>query len=414
MQKRVVVTGLGILSPIGSNLKDFCENLRNGISGIRKITHFDASTYPSQIAGEIKDLDPLNHLSPRFINKTDRFTQLGVIATKLALQDSHLELQKIDLNRIGVVIGTSIGGLSVAEEQHTIFLEKGYKRINPFMQTSVFPSSCSSHIALYFNFHGSAETISTACASSNSAVGHAMGRIFSGDCDIVVTGGSDAAITPFILGSFCSLRLVSRKNEEPEKACKPFSKDRDGFALSEGCGILILEELEHALRRDAFIYGELLGYGATCDAHHITSSAPDAVYASMAMEKALKNANIDRTEIDYINCHGSATPSNDPIETLAIKKTFREKAYEIPISATKSMVGHTMGACGSIELVACFIMLQHGFIHPTINYNTPDPDCDLFYVPNHAIEKQLNRIMSISLGYGGQNSVIVLQRFKSL
>jgi len=411
MKRRVVVTGLGLLSSIGWNLKDFTENLRMGKSGIRKITSFDASTYPSQIAGELYNFDPLDHLSPRFINKTDRFTQHGVIAAKQALKDANLDLEKTDRSRIGVCIGTSIGGLGVAEEQHSIFLEKGFRRINPFMQTSVFPSSCSSHISLYFKLHGPSESVSTACASSNSAVGIAMQRIQRGECDIALAGGSDAAITPFILGSFCSLRLVSRCNDNPENACKPFSRDRDGFALSEGSGILILEEAEHAMARDAFIYGELLGHASTCDAYHITSPNPDATYTALAMENALKNAGIDSQEIDYINAHGSATPTNDSIETLSYKKVFGERAYRIPVSSTKSMVGHTMGACGSIELIACFVMLQHKFIHPTINYSVPDPDCDLFYVPNESIEQQVDTILSNSLGYGGQNSVIILRRF---
>jgi 3-oxoacyl-[acyl-carrier-protein] synthase II len=336
---------------------------------------------------------------------------LGVIAAQQAIRDANLGVSKEESTRIGVVIGTSIGGLGVAEEQHALFLEKGYKRINPFMQTSVFTSSCSSYIAMYFNLHGPAESVSTACASSNTAVGLGMQRIRSGECDVVLAGGSDAAITPFILGSFCVLRLVSRRNEEPSKACKPFSLDRDGLVLSEGSAVLVLEEATHALKRNAQIYGELIGYGASCDAYHITSPHPDATYAVMAMEKAVQDAGIDRNEIEYINAHGSATEINDRVESMAINEVFGKRGSGLPVSATKSMIGHTMGACGSLELAACFLMLQHGYIHPTINHSEADPECNINCVPNESMDLQVTTMMSNSFGYGGQNSVIILRRF---
>jgi len=410
MNKRVVVTGLGIISPIGCNLKDFHKSLKDGKSGISTITRFDVNSFPSRIGGEIKDCNPRDHLKPKFVRNTDRFTQIGTIAAQNAIQDANLTLDELDKVRIGITMGTSIGGLGVGEDQHALFLEKGYKKINPFMQTSVFPSSCSSHIALYFDLHGPAETISTACSSSNSAIASAMQRFRYGGCDIMIAGGADVAITPFILGSFCALRMVSKRNDEPEKACRPFSKDRDGIVLSEGSAVLILEELTHALKRNAFIYGELIGYGTTCDAYHITTPYPNADYAALAMEKAFKDAGINKDQVDYINAHGSATSLNDLVETRIIKKYFGKRAYDIPISATKSMMGHAMGAGGAIELAACFLMLQNDFIHPTINYTVPDPECDLFYVPGKAIDRRVNTIMSNSFGYGGQNSIIILQR----
>lgn len=411
-KKRVVVTGLGVISPVGSGKEKFWENLTAGNSGIGPITKFDASEMPTRIAGEVKDFNVLDFIDKKEARRMDLFTQYAVSAAKMAVNDSKLDLEKVDLTRVGVILGSGIGGISTLEEQHKVLLEKGPSRVSPFMTPMMIVNMAAGQISIHLGAKGPNFTVVTACASGTNAIGDAFKYIQRGDADIVLTGGTESSITPLSFAGFCSMKALSTRNDEPTKASRPFDKKRDGFVMGEGSAILVLESLEHALKRNAPIYAEVLGYAATADAHHITAPAPDGEGAARAMALAIQDAQIKPSDIDYINAHGTSTELNDKYETLAIKDVFGEASKNVLISSTKSMTGHLLGAAGAIELAAVCLAIKDDIVPPTINYEYPDPDCDLDYVPNKARKKVINYAMSNSLGFGGHNASIVLSKFK--
>ncbi|NLW24184.1 MAG: beta-ketoacyl-ACP synthase II [Clostridia bacterium] len=411
-KKRVVVTGLGVISPVGSGKEKFWENLIAGNSGIGPITKFDASEMPTRIAGEVKDFNVLDFIDKKEARRMDLFTQYAVSAAKMAVNDSKLDLEKVDLTRVGVILGSGIGGISTLEEQHKLLLEKGPSRVSPFMTPMMIVNMAAGQISIHLGAKGPNFTVVTACASGTNAIGDAFKYIQRGDADIVLTGGTESSITPLSFAGFCSMKALSTRNDEPTKASRPFDKKRDGFVMGEGSAILVLESLEHALKRNAPIYAEVLGYAATADAHHITAPAPDGEGAARAMALAIQDAQIKPSDIDYINAHGTSTELNDKYETLAIKDVFGEASKNVLISSTKSMTGHLLGAAGAIELAAVCLAIKDDIVPPTINYEYPDPDCDLDYVPNKARKKVINYAMSNSLGFGGHNASIVLSKFK--
>lgn len=408
-RRRVVITGLGVIAPNGIGKDAFWKALKEGRSGIRKITRFDASSYPSQVAGEINGFDPTDYMNPKSARRMDRFAQFATAAARMAVEDAQLKIEKENCEKMGTIVGTAMGGYEFAEFQHGILLEKGLSRVSPFLLIAVFPSACSAQVALEFGLKGICETISMACASGTASVGNASETIRNGKMDIMIAGGSDATVTPLILASLCRGNSVSTYNHMPEKASRPFDKNRDGFVLGEGAGMVVLEELNHALDRGAHIYAEIVGYATTCDAYHMTNPLPNAKEASRAMKIALREASLDPKEVDYINAHGTSTPLNDKIETLAIRNVFGPYAYSLPVSSIKSMIGHLQGGSGAAEAIACCLAIEHGIIPPTINYENPDPECDLDYVPNKARKKNLNVVLSNSFGFGGANAVLILR-----
>lgn len=410
MKRRVAITGIGMLTPIGITEEEYWNSLIEGKSGISRVTHFDPKDFSCQIAGEIKNFNPADYLDSKKIRRQDRFVQFAIIASKDAMEDSGLDLVKEDPRRIGVIFGSGIGGLSSIEKQFQILLQKGPRKVSPFLIPMMITNMAAGEIAITFNFQGPNYAISSACATSAHAIGDAFRLIECGDADIILTGGSEAAITPLGYAGFCSIKAFSLRNDEPEKASRPFDRERDGFVMSEGAGVIILEEWNHATSRGAKIYGELMGYGATDDAYHITAPSPDGESPAMAIKNALDDAGVNPSEVDYINAHGTSTQLNDKIETLAIKKVFGDYAYKIPISSTKSMTGHLLGAAGAIELISTLLSMQKSLIHPTINYEYPDPDCDLDYVPNKPREKGIEIAISNSLGFGGHNATLVVKK----
>jgi len=411
MKKRVVITGVGVVSPIGIGKDNFLNALLEGKSGAGRITYFDVSSYSSQIACEVKDFNPECYVDKKKIKRTDKFVQFALAAAKMAIEDSKLDLTKEDMSRIGVIIGSGIGGVETIEAEYKVLIEKGPKRVSPFLIPMEIINMASGEIAIEYGFTGPNYGVVSACASSNNAIGDALRLIRYGDADVIITGGSEAGITPLSLAGFCSARALSQRNDQPEKASRPFDKNRDGFVMGEGAGIIVLETLEHAINRNAKIYAELCGYGATDDAYHITAPHPNAESAIRAMQIALIDSDTKPEEVDYINAHGTSTQLNDKTETFAIKKVFGERAYKIPISSTKSMTGHLLGAAGAIELIATILCMEKGYVHPTINYEEPDPECDLDYVPNKARQYQINCAISNSLGFGGHNAVLLIKRF---
>jgi len=411
MKKRVVITGVGVVSPIGIGKDNFLNALLEGKSGAGRITYFDVSSYSSQIACEVKDFNHECYVDKKKIKRTDKFVQFALAAAKMAIEDSKLDLTKEDMSRIGVIIGSGIGGVETIEAEYKVLIEKGPKRVSPFLIPMEIINMASGEIAIEYGFTGPNYGVVSACASSNNAIGDALRLIRYGDADVIITGGSEAGITPLSLAGFCSARALSQRNDQPEKASRPFDKNRDGFVMGEGAGIIVLETLEHAINRNAKIYAELCGYGATDDAYHITAPHPNAESAIRAMQIALIDSDTKPEEVDYINAHGTSTQLNDKTETFAIKKVFGERAYKIPISSTKSMTGHLLGAAGAIELIATILCMEKGYVHPTINYEEPDPECDLDYVPNKARQYQINCAISNSLGFGGHNAVLLIKRF---
>jgi len=411
MERRVVVTGLGAVTPIGNNTKDFWKSICEGKSGVRRIQSFDASIFASQIAGEVKDFDATPFIDPKELKRMAHFTQYAVVASKEAVADAGLDLTKENLERIGVIIGCGIGSLQVMEEQHLVLIEKGPKRCSPFLIPMLILNMAPGQVSIQLGLKGPNSAIATACASGSHAIGEAYELIQRGDADVMVTGGTEAAVTRLAISGFCALRALSTRNNEPEKASRPFDAQRDGFIMAEGSGIVILEELEHAKKRGAKIYAEFAGYGMTGDAYHITAPCPDGDGAARAMKIAMEDAKLPLNAVDYINAHGTSTDLNDKVETLAIKRVFGEHAKKLAVSSTKSMTGHLLGAAGGVEAVACILALKDNILPPTINYEHPDPDCDLDYVPNHARQAKLNVVMSNSLGFGGHNAVIVMKRF---
>jgi len=411
MERRVVVTGVGIVSPIGVGVEEFKEALFEGKNGVRRITHFDPSLYRSQMAGEVRGLDLKKYLSPKQMRRMDRFTQLGMIAAKEAIEQSGIDFNKENLNKIGVLVGSGVGGLSTIEKEQTVLLQKGPQKVSPFLVPMLITDITSAQIAIEYRFSGPNFSISTACATGTHSIGEAFKIIRRGDAEVMITGGTEAAITPLGLAGFCSMKALSTRNEEPEKASRPFDRERDGFVIGEGAGIVVLEELERAKKRKAPVLGEIVGFGMSADAYHITQPIADGRGIRKAMKEALNDAKISIEEIDYINAHGTSTPFNDSVETQAIKSLFKENAYQIPVSSTKSMTGHLLGATGGVELIACLLAINEETLPPTINYENPDPQCDLDYVPNEARETKVKVAISNSMGFGGHNAVLVVKRF---
>ena len=409
MERRIVVTGMGAVTPLGMGVEATWEGLRSGRSGISKISHFDASDFSSQIAGEVDGFDPADWLEPREVRHTDRFTQFAVAAAKMAVDDAGLDFERIDRDRVGVLIGSGIGGTATWEEQHRILMAKGPGRVSPFFIPMIILDMASGRVAMVFGVRGPNLGLATACATSAHAIGEASEIVKRGDAEAMIAGGSEAAVSPLAVAGFCSMRALSRRNDEPERASRPFDRDRDGFVMAEGAGVVVLEELEHAKRRGAQIHGEVIGYGTSGDAYHITQPSPDGYGMALAMESALRDAKISPDDVDYINAHGTATPTGDPAETLALKKVFGDRARSIPCSSTKSITGHLLGAAGAVELIACLLSIRDGVIAPTINLDTPDPECDLDYVPLEARAQAVKVAMSNSFGFGGHNAILIVR-----
>jgi 3-oxoacyl-[acyl-carrier-protein] synthase II len=410
-EKRVVVTGLGAVTPFGEGVDLFWESLIQGKSGMRPITHFDASAFETRFAAEVPGFDPEKYLDRKEVRKVDRFIQIALAASQMALNDSGLVLQGDLAERMGILIGAGLGGLQTIEDFHTVLVTKGPQRVSPFFIPKLIANMAPGYISMYFGLKGPNESIVTACATGNHSIGHALRIVQRGDAPAMLCGGAEAVITPMGVSGFNALKALSTRNDAPEKASRPFDRDRDGFVIGEGAGILVIEDAEHALARGARIYAEICGFGSSGDAYHITAPSPDGDGAARCMKMALDDAGIPPAGIGYINAHGTSTKINDHMETLAIKKVFGEHAYRIPISSIKSMIGHLLGGAGGVEAVASIKVIQQGVIPPTINYETPDPDCDLDYVPNHARRAVVDAVISNSFGFGGTNAALVFRRF---
>jgi 3-oxoacyl-[acyl-carrier-protein] synthase II len=412
MSKRVVVTGMGAITPLGNDVDSFWNNIRNGKSGIDKIKRFDASEFDARIAGEVKDFDPQDYMDRKEARRMDRFTQYAMAATKMAMNQAGLDGEKVNPRRFGVIIGSGIGGIETLENQGNILHTKGPKRVSPFFVPMMIGNMAAGQISIAFGAKGLNLTVLTACASATNAIGEAFRSIRQGYSDVVITGGSEAPITPLALAGFCSMKALSTRNEDPQAACRPFDLDRDGFVMGEGAGILVLESYEHAVKRGATILAEVAGYGLTADAYHITAPAPEGEGGARAMEEALEDAGMTPESIDYINAHGTSTPYNDKFETMGIKSVFGQHAEKLAVSSTKSMTGHLLGAAGGIEAIICVKAIEDQFIPATINYQTPDPECDLDYVPNEGRSAKVNAVLSNSFGFGGQNATIIIKKFE--
>jgi len=412
MKNRVVITGIGPVTPVGIGKNQFWQSLIQGKCGVNRISYFDAEKYPTKIAAEVKDFDYANYISTKEANRMDKSTQFSIVAAMLALEDSKLKITEKDSYSTGVIIGSGIGGIGTFEKQHKILLEKGPGRVSPFFVPMMISNISAGEIAIKIGAKGPNGVITTACASSTHALGIALKLLQQGDAQIIISGGTEAAISPMALAGFCKMRALSTQNDHPRNASKPFDKERDGFIMGEGAGILILETLQHAKERNANIYAEIFGFGMTADAYHITAPAPEGEAAAKAIEIALKDAKIKPSQINYINAHGTSTPLNDKLETLAMKRVFGEYAYDLKISSIKSMTGHLLGASGGVEAISTALTIKNDIIPPTINYNSPDPDCDLDYVPNKSEKKIVDYAISNSFGFGGHNGVIVLGKYK--
>ena len=412
MKNRVVITGLGPVTPVGIGKNKFWQSLIQGKCGIDRISYFDTEKYPTKIAAEVKDFDYTNYISIKEANRMDKSTQFSIVAAMLALEDSKLKITEKDSYSAGVIIGSGIGGIGTFEKQHKILWEKGPGRVSPFFVPMMISNISAGEIAIKIGAKGPNGVITTACASSTHALGMAFKLLQHGDAQIIISGGTEAAISPMALAGFCKMRALSTQNDHPKKASKPFDRERDGFIMGEGAGILILETLQQAKGRNANIYAEIFGFGMTADAYHITAPAPEGEAAAKAMEIALKDAKIRPSQIDYINAHGTSTPLNDKLETLAVKRVFGKHAYNLKISSNKSMTGHLLGASGGVEAISTALTIKNDIIPPTINYNSPDPECDLDYVPNKSEKKIVDYAISNSFGFGGHNGVIVLGKYK--
>ncbi len=411
-KRRAVVTGMGIISPIGSTLEEYCDSLKKGRSGVGEIGSFDTSRFDCHIAAEVRDFSPEKYINPKEIKRMDRFTQFAVAAAKDAVVNTALNLEKEDCFRIGVLLGSGIGGLKTIEEQHRILIEKGPSRLSPFLIPMMIVNMAPGQIAISLGLKGPNSCVATACASATHAIGDAWKIIQRDQADIMFCGGAESCITHLGVGGFCALRALSTHfNDNPQKASRPFDLKRDGFVMGEGAGIVVLEELRHAQERNATIYAEVVGYGMSDDAYHMTAPDPDGQGAAAAMAMALKDAGLTPEDIDYINAHGTSTELNDKVETMAIKLAFGEYAKKVAVSSTKSMTGHLLGAAGAVEFIAAVLSIKYGFIPPTINYEFPDPECDLDYVPNRARTARVDTVLSNSLGFGGHNATIIVRKF---
>ena len=407
---RVVITGLGAITPIGNDLESYLKGLLSGQNGVDQITLFDASSHACRFAAEVKGFDPTGKLEPKESKRWDRFSKFGVIAAKEALNHSGLIIDNSNSGRIGVIIGSGVGGLLTMETQAHVLENKGASRVSPFTVPMMIPNMATGLAAIALGAKGPSSAVSTACAAGSNAIGDAFRLLQLGKADAMVCGGAEASITPLGVAGFASAKALSFRNDDPSTASRPFDSQRDGFVIGEGAGVLILETLDHALKRDATIHAEIIGYGTTCDAHHITSPTPGGVGGAEAMKLALIDGQINPEEVDYINAHGTSTPANDSNETSAIKAALGNHAYQVPTSSTKSMTGHLLGGSGGIEAVACALAIKHEIIPPTINYSNPDPNCDLDYVPNKAREKKLGVVLSNSFGFGGHNVCLAFRQ----
>ncbi|MED1785260.1 beta-ketoacyl-ACP synthase II [Brevibacillus fortis] len=413
MKRRVVITGVGVVSPVGNDAQTFWNSLLEGKSGIDRLTAFDASDYPTQIAGEVKNFDPEQYMDKKDIRRTDRFVQFGLAAAKMAVEDAKLEITPENAERVGVYIGSGIGGLTTWEEQHSVLLEKGPRRVSPFFIPMLIANMASGAVSIQYGAKGPTSSAITACATGTNAIGDALRLIQFDHADVMIAGGAEATVRPMAFAGFCSAKAMSTSNDEPQKASRPFDKDRDGFVMGEGAGVLILEELEHAKKRGATIIAEVIGYGMSADAHHITSPSPGGEGAARCMASALKDAGVDPSEVNYINAHGTSTGQGDIAETQAIKSVFGEHAYKLAVSSTKSMTGHLLGATGGVEAIATAYALRDQVLPPTINLENPDPECDLDYVPNHARKATVNVAVSNTFGFGGHNATVILKRYEA-
>jgi 3-oxoacyl-[acyl-carrier-protein] synthase II len=410
--RRVVVTGLGVVTPLGNDVNTFWQSLIAGQCGIDKITAFDASAFDTKIAGEVKNFDPTPAFpSPKEIRRTDRYAQFGIYAAWSALKDSGLDLSKENLDEIGVFLGSGIGGLETTSQQLKVLYDRGPGRLSPFMIPMLISNMASGLVSMYFNLRGPNLATCSACATANHAIGEAWRTIKAGDAQVMFAGGAEAAVIPVGIGGFCAMRAMSTRNDDPKTASRPFDKDRDGFVMGEGAGVVVLEELERAKKRGAQIYCEITGYGNTADAHHLTAPSPGGEGAARCMKMALRNGGLNATDVSYINAHGTSTPQGDVCETQAIKTTFGDHARKLVVNSTKGATGHMLGAAGAIEMTVCSLSLKHGIVPPTINYQTPDPECDLDYVPNTARQMPVNAIINNSFGFGGHNATIAAKKF---
>ena len=410
--KRVVITGIGVVSPVGIGKKAFWESLKSGRSGVGRITRFDPSEVPVKIAAEVKDFNPHQFMDKKLIKRTDRFSQFGIAAAKMAVEDSGIDLDREDRERVTVFMGTAIAGGEFAEEQHTLLVKYGPQKVSPLLSIIFYNDSCVAQICIELGLKGGSLTLAGACAASSTAIAYAFNKIREGKADIILAGGVETPVIISFIATMSKLGAMSRRNNQPEKASRPFDRERDGFVVGEGSCVLVLEELNHALKREAHIYAELAGAGTSTDAYHITSPEPTAEQASRAMVLALTDAKLSPDQIDYINAHGSSTYVNDIAETRAIKKVFGSHAYNLTVSSTKSMYGHPMGAAGAMDLASTCLAIEENIVPPTINYEFPDPECDLDYTPNHARTVRINAALSNSFGFGGHNTCIALRRFK--
>ena len=419
--QRVVVTGLGALTPVGNTTEEFWASLTQGRSGIGPITKFDAQTktasgeyqFVTRIAGEVRNFDPLKYVDKKEARRLDPYLQYAIACSAMAVEDSGLDTGRVDATRFGVLIGSGIGGITTLLDSHKVMLEKGPDRVSPFFVPMLIINMASGLVSMRYGAKGPNSAVVTACATGNHAIGDAFRLIQRGTADIMIAGGAEAIIVPLTIAGFCSMKAMSTRNDEPEKASRPFDADRDGFVCGEGGGILVLESLEHAVRRDARIYAEIIGYGMTGDAHHMTAPDPEGDGAARAMAEALRDAGITPGDIGYVNAHGTSTPYNDKFETLAIKRVFGEHAGRVAVSSTKSMTGHLLGAAGGIEAIASVLALHHGLLPPTINYETPDPECDLDYIPNQARKQDVELALSNAFGFGGTNATLVFRKYRA-
>ncbi len=410
--RRVVITGIGIVSPLGVGAEKNWESMKAGKGGITRISKFDTEAFSSQIAGEVRDFDSMDFIEKKEARKMNPFIQYAVAAAEMAIVNSQIKRSQLEGDRAGVYIGSGIGGISSIEENHKVLLSKGPKRVSPFFLIATVINEASGQVSIRTKSGGPNSACATACSTGTHAIGDSYRIIARGDADLMLAGGSEAPITPLGLAGFCSMRALSVRNDAPDKASRPFDKERDGFVIAEGAGIVLLEELGSALKRDAVIYAEIVGYGMSGDAYHVSAPCPDGDGACRSMKRALGDAGVSPSDIGYINAHGTSTPWNDKIETLAIKRVFGDRAYDIPVSSTKSVTGHMLGAAGGFETAAAAMALKNQVIPPTVNYENPDPECDLDYVPNKARNAELVYALSNSFGFGGTNSTLVFKRFQ--
>jgi 3-oxoacyl-[acyl-carrier-protein] synthase II len=410
--RRVVITGLGVVAPNGNNVGEYWENLVAGKGGAGRVTHFDTDGFSSQVACEVKNFKPEKYIDPKALRRMDTFVQYALAGAVMAMEDAGLKVGQDDLDatRIGIIVGSGIGGIGVIEQQHAVLLDKGPRRVTPLLIPMLISNMASGQLSIYFNAKGPNSCVVTACATAAHSIGDAYRVIERGDADVMIAGGTEAAITPLGFAGFCMMKALSTRNDDPEHASRPFDRERDGFVVGEGSGILILEEYDRAKKRGADIYAEIVGYGITADAYHITAPDPEGEGSTRAMKMAIEHAGLNPEDVDYINAHGTSTPLNDVAETIAIKKVFGDRAYKVAISSTKSMTGHLLGAAGGVESVAAVLTIKNGVIHPTINYEYPDPECDLDYVPNEARQADVKVAITNSFAFGGQNATLAFKR----